>query len=369
MAPAAVTQSADNVVVSAAHLREVVTALFVKSGVGAQSAERMASALVEADQQGIGSHGVSMAPMYVERLDHGSVSKADLALVVHDQDAVAVLDADHMLGHLAADQAMALAVEKAGRFGVGAVAVRHAFHFGVAGRYALQAARSGCIGVAMCNTRPMMAAPGGLQALVGNNPLAIAAPSGDGPPILLDMAMSEVALAKVRGAARRGEAIPASWAVGPDGASTTDPDIALKGMLSPVGGGKGFALALLVDVLCGLLSGGAWGDAVKPLYGDFGQPNDCAFLFVALDIAHFRILADFLADADDVRTRVKAAPRADGREGLVPGDERAAHASRQSEEVAVERAVLQQLAEFAASRGVDASSLGFPAATFQRVSP
>ena len=146
-----------------------------------------------------------MAPMYIERLTLGSISLAQNAAVAQDEGAAMVLDAGHMLGHLAAAQAMDMAIAKARRFGVGVVAVRRGFHFGVAGRYAAQAARAGCIGVAMCNTRPMMAPPGGLEPVVGNNPLAIAAPTQSGAPILLDMAMSEVALARVRGGAPWGD--------------------------------------------------------------------------------------------------------------------------------------------------------------------
>lgn len=366
MASAAETPSANTIAVPTRDLVSFVAALFAKAGLGATAAAKVAAAMVEADQQGVGSHGVAMTPMYVERLERGSVTTAESAMLLHDRDAVAVLDAGHMLGHLAAEQAMAMAVEKALAFGVGAVAVRHAFHFGVAGRYASQATRSGCIGLAACNTKPMMSAPGGLQALVGNNPLAIAAPAANGETILLDMAMSEVALARVRAAERRGETIPPSWAVGPDGAPTTDPTLALAGMLSPVGGGKGFALALVIDVLCGLLSGGSWGDGVKPLFGDLDQPNDCSFLFIALDIRHFRAIGDFLADAETVRGRIQAAPRADGKPGFVPGDERRAAAARQVERVAVDSAVLTQLANFAVLRGVDPSCLGAPGTTPQR---
>lgn len=344
-------------VVGVAGLRATVTGLFVASGLSPSAAERMAAALVEADQQGVGSHGVAMAPMYLERLALNSVTTSEAAGVISDSAAMAVLDAGHMLGHLAADQAMAMAIDKASRFGLGAVAVRHGFHFGVAGRYAAQAARAGCIGVAMCNTKPMMAAPGGRTPLVGNNPLAIAAPAASGPPILLDMAMSEVALARVRAAARRGETIPPTWAVGPDGAPTTDPQAAIAGMLAPMGGGKGFALALMVDVLCGMLSGGAWGAQVKPLFGDLAQPNDCAFLFIAIDVGHFRPLADFLADADRLRAGIEAAPTVSGAPGFAPGDERAALQAGQQDHVTVDPLVLDQLRQLARARGVDPAGL------------
>lgn len=357
MAGAAAATNTEPATVSVSALQTVVAALFAGAGLKAAPARAMAEALIEADQQNVGSHGVAMVPMYVERLELGSITTAERATLVRDQDAIAVFDAGHMLGHLAAEQAMATAIEKACQFGLGAAAVRRGFHFGLAGRYAAQAAQAGCIGVAMCNTRPMMAAPGGLEPVVGNNPLAIAAPTESGAPILLDMAMSEVALARVRAAARRGDAIPPTWAVGPDGAPTTDPHVALSGMLAPVGGGKGFALALLIDILCGLLSSGATGGAVKPLFGDLKQPNDCSFLFVALDIAHFRSLAGFLTESEAVRTRVSSAPNRSGKPGFAPGDERTAAMRAQSERVTLDWAVLEPLIRFATGRGVDTSAL------------
>ena len=120
----------------------------------------------------------------------------------------------------------------------------------------------------MCNTRPLMPAPGGAERVVGNNPIAIAVPS-DGPaPIVLDMATSEAAMGKIRMAEKAGEKIPGTWAVKADGSATTDPAEAIAGMLLPASGPKGFGLAFLIDLLCGLLSGGATGSAVQPLYGN-----------------------------------------------------------------------------------------------------
>jgi LDH2 family malate/lactate/ureidoglycolate dehydrogenase len=339
-------------------LQNVVSALFIGAGLGESAARRMAQALVEADQQGISSHGVAMVPTYINRLERKAVTTATAPIVVTDSDAIVVLDAKHMLGHLAAEDAMSRAIAKAQAFGIGAASVRHAFHFGVAGRYASQAAQANCIGIALSNSRAMMAAPGGTSAIVGNNPLAIAAPSGGGTPIVLDMAMSEVALARIRAAARNGQAIPSTWAVGPDGAPTTDPNTALAGTLSPAGGVKGFALAVLVDVLCGVLSGGAWGDGVKTIFNpESTDPMDCAFLLIAIDIGHFRGVGDFLTDVESMRERIQTAPRRDGERGSAPGDRRAALEASQGEFVTIDRAVLDQLIKCAMPRNVDTTEM------------
>jgi LDH2 family malate/lactate/ureidoglycolate dehydrogenase len=295
--------------------------LFVAAGLSSAAAAHMADALVEADLEGVPSHGTLQAEMYIRRLRLGSISALEQPEVVVDRQAMAVLDAHHMFGHIAADHAIALAVTKAKSFGVGTVAVRHGFHFGTAGRYARKASEAGCIGIAMSNVRPLIPAPGGAERLVGNNPLAIAIPSAGTPPIVLDMAMSEAALAKIRVAQARGAAIPPTWAVTADGAPTTDPAEALSGMLQPTGGAKGFGLAFVIDLMCGLLSSGAWGDRVNGMYTDPAIPLDCAFLFIAIDVGHFRDLDGFKGEASAAADRVRASKRAPGVDRItVPGE-------------------------------------------------
>ncbi|WP_127125554.1 Ldh family oxidoreductase [Georgenia sp. SYP-B2076] len=273
--------------VSVDWLGAALSSVFRASGFSAGAADVVAESLVESDMCGVASHGSMLLPMYVARLRSGSVTTRESAEVVSDFGAVAVLDGGHAFGQLTGRQAMELAVDKAHRFGIGAVAVRHAFHFGRAAAYAQLAAARGCIGLATSNTRPLMPAVGGAEPVVGNNPLAIAVPSGDGPGISLDMALSEVALGKIRLAEAEGRAIPDTWATDVDGVPTTDPTAAIAGMLLPTGGPKGFGLALVVDVLTGVLAGGAFGSGVQPLYKDPTVPNDCAHFFLAIDPARF----------------------------------------------------------------------------------
>jgi LDH2 family malate/lactate/ureidoglycolate dehydrogenase len=267
-------------------LTEAVRRIFVAEGLSDEAAGRVAESLVEADLAGVSSHGSMLVPMYVERLRSGSVSRREEAEVVHSNGAVTVLDGHHALGQLTGQQAMGLAVERAKEHGVGISVVRRAFHFGRAASYAEQAAEHGCIGFAMSNTRPLMPAVGGAEPVVGNNPLAIVTPTPDGP-MSLDMALSEVALGRIRLAESAGTPIPETWATDKDGNPTTDAAAAVAGMLLPAGGPKGFGLALMVDVLTGVLSGGSSGPDVKGLYSDTSVPNDCAHMFLAIDVAHF----------------------------------------------------------------------------------
>jgi LDH2 family malate/lactate/ureidoglycolate dehydrogenase len=298
--------------VDAATLVERVGALFVGAGLSDVAARTVATALVDAELDGVASHGIAMVEMYVDRLRKGSVSTRETAEVVSDRGIAVVLDAGHAFGHLTGRQAIAIAVDKARHLGAGIVAVRHGFHFGVARHYANVAAEAGCIGIVMCNTRPLMPAPGGAERVVGNNPLAIALPSAEGPPLALDMAMSEAAMGKIRLLEKSGRPIPPTWATRADGSPTTDPREAIAGMLLPAAGPKGFGLAFMIDLMCGLLSGGAWGDAVKPLYGDAAEPYDCAHLFIAIDVGHFGDPEKFRLDASQAGIRVRGSARAPG---------------------------------------------------------
>lgn len=309
------------VIVPADQLSALVTRLFVATGIPERSAQTIADALVEADLEGQASHGVMLVDMYLNRIRSGSVSAEGAGVVVSDNGTAIVLDAGHALGHLTGDQATKIAVERARRCGVGVVAVRHGFHFGTARRFALQAAEAGCIGLVMCNTRPLMPAPGGAERVVGNNPVAIAVPT-DGPiPVVLDMATSEAAMGKIRVAEKAGEEIPGNWAVTADGSATVDPGEAIAGMLLPAGGPKGFGLAFLIDLMCGLLSGGASGGSVQPLYGDPAVPYDSSHLFIAIDVAHFCDPAAFRAAAAAAAERIRAGRRAAGVSQLfAPGE-------------------------------------------------
>lgn len=315
------TTSAALVSVEESWLRSTVERIFGSLGYSPASAASISDSLVEADLRGVRSHGTMRVPMYVERIRAGSVSRHEKAEVVRERGAICVLDARHALGALTSDQAMGLAMKKAEAFGVGAVTVRHGFHFGAASRYVLQAAESGYIGIAAANTRPLMAAIGGAEAVVGNNPLAIGLPSGDGTPFVLDMALSEAAFGKIKAAEQSGARIPDTWATGPDGSATTDPAEAIRGLLLPAGGPKGFGLALMVDVLTGVLSGGAWGDSVQGLYTRPEVPNDCSHFFLALNIEAFTEPEEFSRQVATMAARVRHSRRAPGVGALfTPGE-------------------------------------------------
>ena len=299
--------------VRAGDLAQAVADLFAAAGVPFEAAKQIADDLVAADMEGVASHGVMLVPMYVERIRRGSVSLQVAGEIVSDRQTAIVIDAGHVLGQLTARQAVDLAASRAQQFGMAAVAVRNAFHFGAAGRYARMLADRGCIGIVMCNTRPLMPPAGGAVPVTGNNPIAIAAPADGAFVPEVDMALSAAAMGKIRNAAAAGQAIPLGWATDKEGADTTDPKAAISGMLLPAAGPKGFGLAFMIDLLCGGLSGGGIGEQVRPLFGSLDEPYGSANLFVAIDVGHFAELSTFKARVQTVvesTSHVRPAPGA-----------------------------------------------------------
>src|SRR5262245_17990289 len=319
MAPAPAANTP--VAIGAPALARAVAAIFAAAGVAPADAAIVAEDLAAADLEGVASHGVMLVPMYLDRLLKGSIAKVSAGDVVWNRDGAIVLDAGNVFGQLTARQAVTLAVARACEIGLAAVAVRNAFHFGTAGRYARLMADHGCIGIVMSNTRPLMPAPGGAEAMVGNNPLAVALPADGEFPAEVDLALSATAMGKIRLAAAAGLAIPEGWAADTQGRATTDPQAAIKGMLLPAAGPKGFGLAFAIDMLCGGLSGGAVGAEVQPLYGDPATPYRCSQLFLAIDTRHFPTGAEFAARTAAQNARVSASKRAPGIERIyAPGE-------------------------------------------------
>lgn len=335
-----------------AALRDIFAACALAAGDAAQVAED----LVAADTEGLASHGAMLVPMYVRRLRAGSVTTAGGGEIVSDRQAAVVVDAGCAMGQLVARQAVALAVERARAHGAGIVAVRNAFHFGTAGRYARLMADQGCVGIVAANTRPLMPAPGGAEALTGNNPLAIAVPGTDGFAPNVDMALSASAMGRIRLAEAAGEPIPEGWAVDAEGRPTTDPAAAIAGMLLPAGGPKGFGLAFLLDLICGGLAGGAIGPEVAPLYGDPAVPYRSAQLFIALDTGHFGPPETFAARVQAASDRVAASRPAPGVDRVHPPGERTHLRARAAgQRVPLAPATVTALREIAAELALDIS--------------
>ena len=330
-------------------------ALLRAAGVQEDDAICVAAALVAADLEGVASHGVMLLPMYLERLSAGSVDPVGKGKVVSQKFGSISMDAGNALGQVTANQAATLAMEAVGQFGYGAVSVRNGFHFGAAGYWAERIATVGLIGFVMCNTRPLMPPPGGSVPVVGNNPIAIALPSNSGVPLLLDLALSEAAMGKIRNAAAAGKPIPLGWATDTHGRPTTDAEEAIKGMLLPTGGPKGFGLAVIVELLTGGLSGGGTSDAVRGLYGNAAEPYNCSHFFLALDPECFGGGKAFQQSVGDLTDRIRATPPAPGIEAVMaPGDPARRNRQRSEGKCTLPAATYQALVRAAADHGINA---------------
>jgi LDH2 family malate/lactate/ureidoglycolate dehydrogenase len=225
------------------------------------AASLVARCLVDADLRGVATHGIVRLPSYRAQVAAGEVHPKAVPEVLTDRRGATVfVDGRHAFGAVTAGFCTDLALRRALELGAGVVCARNCAHFGAAARYALQAAERGCVSIVASNTPAVMAAHGGREATIGNNPIAIGAPSfGERPPFVLDIAQSVVARGRIKLAEMAGQRIPEGWAIDHDGRATTDPTAALGGALLAVGGHKGSGLALAVELVTSVLSGSSIG--------------------------------------------------------------------------------------------------------------
>jgi LDH2 family malate/lactate/ureidoglycolate dehydrogenase len=330
--------------------------LMVAVGVPKSFAQLVAEGLVRADREEIESHGVMLLPMYIDRIVAGSVAPDRCGTVVSVEGGSVVIDAENGLGQVTSKAAVFHAVSRAREQGLGAVAVRNAFHYGTAGYWASEIAQEGCIGISMSNTRPLMPAPGGAQRVVGNNPIAIAVP-GSPNPVVMDFATSATAMGKIRMAEARGESLPGGLATDSTGVPTTDPATAIKGMLLPAAGAKGFGLAVMIDFLCGGLSSGGVGEAVTPLYGDPSIPYNCSHFFLAIDVGSFCPSDAYRTTIDKFSRHLRGSPSIDPSASvMMPGDPAQHAADRNSETCRISAATIATLGKLAERLSVAAPS-------------
>jgi LDH2 family malate/lactate/ureidoglycolate dehydrogenase len=317
-----------NTHVDPAKLREFAAAVYAAEGMPAEDAALVADSLVQADLWGHQSHGVLRLDWYRARIRSGMMSaKTDAALAV-DAGAVAVIDGRDGVGQVLAERAMREAVARAKLHGIGAVGVRNSNHFGTAMYYTRRAAEAGCVGFLSTNASPSMAPWGGRRKAIGNNPWSIAAPAGNRPPLMLDIANTAVARGKVYLAKQRGESIPAGWALDREGRPTLDPQAAIEGIILPMGAHKGYGISVMMDVLSGVLTGSAFASGVHGPYQAV-QRSGCGHLAIALHIEAFQPRAEFERRIESLVAELKGTPLAPGAEEIFyPGEIEARTAER-----------------------------------------
>jgi LDH2 family malate/lactate/ureidoglycolate dehydrogenase len=304
-----------------AELSTLATSALEGLGLVPRDAAASARILVLADLFGLHTHGVSRIVSYGERIDLGGIAARPAIRVEKVAPAMARVDGANGLGPLVGMRSLEVAMDLARDCGVGIAFARASNHFGPISPYGFIAAEAGFATMIGSNATTTIAPWGGGDARLGNNPLGFGVPQPGGPPFLLDMAMSVAARAKIRSAASRGEPIPATWATDAAGRPTTDAKAALEGFLQPVGGHKGYGLALVVDLFAGLLSGAAYLTHVSSWSEDPEKPQDLGHFFIALDAKALGAAEWLRGRMEDFRAILHASPPADPASPVVvPGE-------------------------------------------------
>lgn len=330
---------------AASELERLAAELLERLGLPADDAALTARILVAADLEGVETHGLGRLPNYVARLRKGLVNPTPAMRFVRRKGATALLDADNGMGQLATARAMEEAIRLAGEHGTGWVAVRGSNHFGAASYYVRMAAEAGMIGLVFSNTPPGMAPHGGREPFLGTNPIGVGVPAGEGPPVILDMATSAVARGQILKAQRNGEPIPPGAAIDATGAPTTDATAALKGALLPMAGAKGYGLALVIELLTGVLAGANVARELPSFFDNWEQPSNVGHLVGAIDVGAFAAPETFGERAGRLVSDLHKVPPAVGHTAVrVPGEQRAGlTAQRLAEGVPLAQATVAQL--------------------------
>ena len=297
------------------YCKNVLTA----SGVDEGCALAVSEALIDADLTGVGTHGVSRMSIYMERLGKGLVSKDNHIRIEKEGPSAVVIDAGNTLGAPSAKFAMETCIGKAAETGCCFATVKHSNHFGTAAFYTKMAAKQGMIGFACTNLTGKIAPFGSADPFMGTNPISVAVPSGE-KPVVLDMTPSVVALGKLILAQKLGKPIPLGWALDREGKLTTDPAEGRKGSLIPIGGPKGSGMAIIVEILSGILSGAGCAPELHDLY-EFDAPQGVGHFMGAIDVNHFMDLDTFRERVSAMTAQIKGLRKAEGvTEILMPGE-------------------------------------------------
>jgi LDH2 family malate/lactate/ureidoglycolate dehydrogenase len=292
-------------------------------GVSRDDAALFTDSMIEANLRGVDTHGITrMLCTYVERIRRGVMSARSDITLVRDKPSTALFDCRNSIGQVGAKRAMLTAIEKAARTGVAFTAVSHSNHYGMAAYWAMMALQHGMIGFSSTNAPSAVAPTGGCQAMFGTNPFAIAIPAGHEQPVVLDLATTVVARGRIMLHAKQNKPLEPGWAFDHRGVPTTDPQEALKGLLAPIGGYKGYGIMLAIDLMCGVLTGSNHGTHFPGFLADnMEKPTDVGSVFAAVDIESFMDLPDFTAAMDRAIAEVRMSPRAEGVKRIyIPGE-------------------------------------------------
>jgi len=337
--------------VEIAKLVEFISRALAAAGIPPEDAGHVAALMAESDARGGDAHGVFRLPQYVKQIQSGAVNPRPDIQIVSSRAGTALVDGDNALGHLVMKRATELAIEKARQCGVAWVGTRHSNHAGPAQLYPRMAAAQDMVGMYFCVGNANLLPPwGGTEVLLSTNPIAVAVPGLRHPSIVLDMATTNTAFGKIRLKAQRGESMPEGWMIDREGKPLTDPKRASEGFLVPIGGPKGYGLALMIGLMAGTMNGAAFGRDVVDYTVDSKTPSNSGQSIIAVDIAAFADVQVFKQDADEIWDVMKSSPTLPGVDEVrLPGErseqvylERMAHGVPLSEG---QRKILDELAD------------------------
>ena len=337
-------------------LRDFIARAFVKADMPEVDAATAASLMARADLQGSDGHGVIRLPQYLRRIRAGGINLHPKIRIERERAGMALIDGDNAMGHLVMKRAAEVAIEKARNAGVAWVGAHRSNHAGPASLYARMPLEADMIGLYFAVGNANHLPPwGGLDMLLSTNPIAAAIPAGEEAPVVLDMATTVAAYGKVKAKAAKGEAMPEGWMIDRQGRPLTDPKRAEEGFLLPIGGYKGYGLALVVGLLAGTLNGAAMGRDVVDFNKDDVTPTNTGQAIVAIDPAAFGDLGAFKAAVDRVVRELRASERLPGVDRIwMPGEQ--SHIKRASQSragIAIAPALRQTLARLAADIGIE----------------
>ncbi|MDT9026537.1 Ldh family oxidoreductase [Rossellomorea yichunensis] len=337
-------------------LRQFCKKLLEGMGMMEDHAAVVAESLLRANLEGVDSHGISRLSIYAKRFSDQRINLNPTIQMEQKSPSVLVVNGDNGLGHVISYKAIKKGIEMAKQSGVTAIAIKNSNHFGTASYFCQLACEQNLACIGFTNSPPGIAPWGGKEAFFGTNPMAFGFPTGDDQPVIIDLSTSVVARGKIILAEKQGQTIPEGWAIDEKGEPTNDPKAALNGSVLPLGGAKGSALALAVEILTGLLTGAAFGPHVKSIYEDEEKENaNVGHFFILMDIEKFINLNVFFDSIKNLLEEMKAVPKVTGNDEIrYPGERRKREwDKRQREGVQLSESVVEELCSLGSQFGVE----------------
>ena len=340
-----------------AALRRMGEKIFEGAGLSRANAAIFMDSLLQSELRGVSSHGITRLKAYSEKVRTGQIDKDAEPEIIRETPSALLVDGRNAAGCIAGHFAMENCIRKAKETGVCFAGVHNTSHYGFGAFYALQAAEQDMIGFSVCNADAAVVPFGGAKPMLGTNPLSVAIPAGKEPFLVLDMATSIVAKGKVNLAQKLGKSIPEGWIIDKNGNNTTDPADVLEGALLPFGGPKGYAIALIIDVLCAGLAGGKPSTGITSFFSGTDPEGfrNVGFFMGAVDISAFTDIVSFKETVDRMFADIHECPPAAGfKEVLLPGEiESRLTAERLRDGIELKDEIVEELIKLSEFYGVD----------------